>query len=323
MYQPKSLILGAAILAGLASTALAGDEVKKKKAKAASAQPVSAEQINALFDKALGSCCATGACAESGECDVAAPCKACDAGKCSPKKHVSPGEKLVKLVSSQPDALAHLLPELEDRFLAKDTVESQRNLMLELLAWCEADDSVACGEQLYKALPATFTEGHVLTFAAKGSKVFTKDLQKLAEEGSVVPCAFFATRSKKEDSKIVKRSIKHLIQTAQAESVDAKTARDQMLAAITLAKLGKGQFATDVHQRVHDAVVCALDEGALDAARSMALQAEFFKKAASKLGNPQGLGSMTSKMSYHVAARSKEVSTAEDVFQLIETITPM
>ena len=329
MTQPhaKRALLGALLIAGLSPLALAEDDAAAKKKKAYKAEKVltlEAGEAKALLAAALESCCANAVCADEGGC--AAPCEACETGECAPENHASPMEKLVTVVSYQPDTINELIPAVEETFLADGTNENQRMFLVELLAASEADATVSCGEKLYKAQPAAFGDDHVLAFATKGSEAFGADLEKLARSGSVLPCAYYATEGKKKASeKLHKLSVRNLAKAAKAakaKQVDGSNVRDQFIAAKALAELGEKEYLPVVRTRVHKAVLAALDSGELDTAREMTLQAEFFAKGG-KYGNPRGLGSLGSQVRWHVAGRSLEVASADDVFELIEAITPM
>ncbi|MDA1266151.1 MAG: hypothetical protein O2816_13805 [Planctomycetota bacterium] len=326
MSQPHAqrALLGALLLAGLSSMATAQDDAAGKQTahKAEKAWSLDAAEAKALLTAALDSCCANATCGEEGGC-AATSCEACESGECRPENHVSPMEKLVSVVSYQPDTLIALIPAVEEQFLADATNANQRMFLVELLAASEADATVACGEKLYKAQPAAFGDDHVLAFATKGSQTFSADLEQLASSGSVLACAYYATEGKQKASeKLHKLAVRNLARAAKSKQVDASNARDQFIAAKALAELGDKEHLPVVRARVHQAVLAALDSGQLDAAREMTLQAEFFARGG-KYGNPRGLGSLGSQVRWHVAGRSLEVASADAVFELIEAITPM
>lgn len=327
MIRSELILLGTLVLTG---PTLCGDDGGAKAGKPhAKKAAVSAEEAAALFDHALASCCATGACAESGACTGATgateaeECAPCEAGQCKPAMHASPMEELLALAGARPDAIVALLPRVEERFLAEDAAATQRAFLVELLARAEADAVLEAGEELYAARPDAFGEGSLVTFASRGSEAFTDDLEELAREGRVLPCAFFATRGEYGASeRLVRAARKHLLREARSRSLDAGSVRDRFVAAETLAALGEEEPLAALRERVHRAVLSALDGGRLDEARGMALHAEFFARGY-EYGRAKGLGALGGQVRRHVATRSREVETADEVFELIEAVTPM
>ena len=279
--------------------------------------------LASLLDAALESCCAAETCSDEGGC--MAPCDACETGACN-TSHVSPPEAFVKAVTKTPYAFSEARPLIEARFLAEDAADGDRALLVGMLTWCKGDDVVACGERLFEAEPASFTSDHVLAFAAQGSRTFLADLAGRAESGEVRPCAYFALEG--EDDRLRKTARKTLERVAKAREVSAETLADQLLAAHALAQVENAEPLTDLRTRIHAAVIAALDGGEVDLARDMALIAEYFARLGKvgkggPYGKTLGLSHMGFEMRVHCTSRSKEVATADAVFELIERITPM
>lgn len=314
-----TLLLGCALLLG--APALGDDEKAEQaygdeaKAKAgyASWNP-SGEELEKLFEEAMASCCAQGTCAEEGGC--AAPCEGCEAGECTDEHPVPASSRLVSTCASSPGSVATLRPLIEGRFLAQDASESQREILLELLAWSESEASVATSEKLFKARPAAFREDHLLVFAPR-SEAFEKPLAKLARKGRVRPAAFFALQ---EGHKLAKAAKATLVKAARTKTVDAENLADTLIAALALKELGEKKYVPAVRVKARDAALAALDGGNLDRARRIALMTEFLTEQS---GYAKSTAYMGSQMAGHVASRSKEVATADEVFELIERISPM
>ena len=111
-----------------------------------------------------------------------------------------------------------------------------------------------------------------------------------------------------------------LVTAARTKDICCDNVVDTLLASAALKGLGKKEYFNDARVRVKDAVLSALDEGDLDGARGLALSAEFFAKEAK---GKWGLGYVGRSVSYHCEERSKEVATADQIFALIERITPL
>ncbi len=313
MIRTESLALGVALLLYLPGPALADDGMKKKVKKGAAVVECSESEASALelFEQALSSCCATGACAASGECT---PCDG-----------IPPGKRLMKLLASSEDALAEIQPTLMKRFLAKETVDGQRHEMLALLLSCKGKAALACGEKLHEARPAAFSECDVMHFAVRGSKRFAEDTKKLAVKGRALPCALVALKGKAvgAEKKLAKHAYGTLAKLASSKELAPATLSDQYVAAVTLAQLGKKEHFVKLHQRVHKAVLVALDSDELKRARKLALISEFYGKVAKEGLSPMYLGYLPGKLKWHVAKRSEALVCADDVFELIEGMNPL
>lgn len=310
MICKTTLLLCAALLAGHAP---ADDGTKGKGAGYGAQAKLGEAELERLLEEALDSCCAAGTCADEGGCATRS-CAACESGpgasepgECDPAAHrPSPAEQVVSACARDPEALAAVAPRLEERFV--DAREGQRELMLEILAWSPGHVSTATGEKLYRAVPAAFREDHLLVFAPR-SATFARALEELARKGAVRPAAYFA---RKGDEK----ARATLVEAARSRGLGLESMADQLVAARVLAELGEPRYLPSVHERVLAAVVDALDGGDLATARRMALQAEFLAKE-------HDLGTLGRRMETYVAQRSKEVASADEIFALIERITPI
>jgi len=238
-------------------------------------------------------------------------------------------EQLGKLLALRPAAWEVAEP----LFLAEFAVPERRGRVIGFLSSCGSDGCVALGEKLYSESPASFTELQVLAFAEKDSEPFRKEILRRVEESkceTALPAAWLAYRGDPTGRGTLKQAV-------EADPTDENVA-DALIAATALRRLGDTEAVARVRERVHQAVLVALDEGRLDEARSMALQTEALQKLlnaepdpaqaayASSYGKKKksiSLSGLDSQLGWHVRQRSHDVATADEVFEVIETVTPL
>ena len=239
-------------------------------------------------------------------------------------------EQLGKMLAKQPAAWSVAEP----LFLAEfEASEEKRDKIITFLSSCGSDGCVAVGEKLYAEEPAAFTELQVLAFAEKSSEPFAKEITKRVKRSkceSVLPAAWLAYVGEDAGRSVLEKAVK-------ADLTDENVA-DALIAAAALRELGDTKAVPYTRKRVHAAVLVALDAGQLERARSMALQTEALQKvlnaepvepvergAYANTGKQKSisLSSIDSQLGWHVRQRSGELSTSDDVFAVIEKITPL
>ena len=241
-------------------------------------------------------------CEESGECGL--DCN------CSPS-----GERFAYELAKKPGVWKVVGPLMTERFTAKSALPEHRSRILDLLAWAGGThDAHVLTEELWKAEPKSFNREHVLVFGAYGHEDIAAEIEKRAKKD--VRCAAAVAFQDGYAGK------KLLARTAKGK-FDPESLTDTMVAAAALKRLGDEKHWNRLQKRVHEEVVAALDDGATDRARDLALHAEFLYETLSSKGQGLHLSYLDSRLAFHRAARSGEVADADQVFHLIERISPM
>jgi hypothetical protein len=292
--------LAAALVATLPSTGLAGGEHTAEESSSA----------RALFVAMLSG----EQCTPSAEHECGAPCM--ESWKAS--------EKLGAMLVKKPASWTVIEPLVFEEFEGQ---EASRGRIITFLASCGSDGCIAAGEELYAKTPASFSETQMLAFAEQESEPFNDELTKRVKKSkceTVLPAAYLAFHGDDAGAKALKKAV--------AAELDETNVVDALIAALALERLGAEDVTVATHRRVHDAVLAALDEGDLERARGMALRAEAVHKTFAAEGEYGGKYGKSKKVSlsyfeknlgWHVRERSKEVATADDIFTLIEKVTPV
>ena len=244
--------------------------------------------------------------------------KAKDAFAKTQKKRVS---YLVKVLADKPEAWEVVEPLIVDRYACPDSTQADRDRMLELLAAESSKKALSLGGALWKKSPESFGEDQLLMFAERGGKDFAKGLAKLAFENgrgartaSIRPAAFLALQGDDTHRKTLVRALK-------TGACDGRSACDVLVAGLALKKLGEPDALCKARARVHEDVIAALDSGDVERARDMALCAEFLRKGMESR-KCLSLSFLGQRADYHCQARSQSVASADQVFELIEEISP-
>ncbi|MCP3916690.1 MAG: hypothetical protein GY711_14135 [bacterium] len=349
MLKPllDSKLLTGTLLTGalFAGTALAlDDDGYGKKKDAYEAKPMTAEQRTEVAEvfgqliKANKAMTVARTTSESGKC-----CS--DKGACEPCETMSKGGKaLVKYLVKQPESWEVVTPLVRDAFAADATSDEQRDYMLQILGWTKSKRVREVGEVLWKEAPSKFTENHVLAFAENGCDTLFNQARKLVKTSdSVRPAALVAMHSLKYEKKLakgykakkpdakpidekavardLKMAKKALVQAFKARKITHENAFDVLLAGTCLEELGQEGALREAQGKVHSTVIAALDAGELERAREMTLVASFVNDAAKK--GAWQISYMDQRLDAHCSERSKEVATADQVFELIERVTSM
>ncbi len=195
----------------------------------------------------------------------------------------------------------------------------QRLTWLMGMKGCEVGHGVAA--DLYESAPQSFGDDHLIALAESGSKPAWKALMARWEADkleSAMPVALYAIHNKKvcdETTRILKSTVK--------TSDMAATSVNQALAcALALEKHGAKEAITYARQKVHGQVLAALDSDELDTARDLALRAKYFH-GASEWNAPMRLAFLDQEVAGFCKKMAGEFQTADQIFDLIESITPL
>jgi len=339
----KKFALSLAVLAPLSASAFAGGEQCRALSDA------DKTEIRTVFAQVMGEVSCTDACADActEECMDAALVKMkgyensgygkkkwAEASQASyGAKQVAASEKekkaaywgkpqasLASKMAENPEAQAFISHLVTEAFLASETSVPQRGALVKMLA---AEKSEACAElagHLYEKAPQHFRTTDMLVMTEYGHEDFWKPLKKLAmascdsEAADIRPAALLAFEGVDVGAKALKRA-------AQVD-VAPDTVCSAMVAAAALEKLGYEGVSTDTRLRVRTAVLSALDEGRVETARDIALRAEFL---AEQLDKKEwiSLSGIDSGAAWHCATKREKLAQADEIFELIERISPM
>jgi hypothetical protein len=238
---------------------------------------------------------AKAACEVSGHCGLE-----CD---CAPA-----GELLAYKLQANPAAWSVVAPLIEERF-ADEEVGGRA---LDVLAAARQSESAQkLAAQLCAADAKAFSSDQVLAFAEQGSEALKAEAFKRA--GSDVRCAAFSAVQGE------KRYARALAMAAEQKLVSDQSLLDAYAAAAGMMKLGYEEHWNRLEERVHDEVLRALDDGAIERARDLAVGAEFCAQGLSK-GKGYGLAYLDSRLAFHRSVRSGELAEADQIFDLIENL---
>ena len=219
-------------------------------------------------------------------------------------------------------------PLVVDRYAAAGAGSAQQAILLDFVSATPGLAAPDLVGQLWAIDPAGFSETHLLGLASKANAGMVQALAKRCakyeedpEAHNLGPALWFAVRGDARGEKTLVRAWK---KADFAQCVARPT-----MAAFGLERLGHEGLVAKTLTKTHDAVLAALDAGHLDAARTMALQAEFFagyvqktKKAKQAKGEGPCVVWLSQGMQDHCMARAQEVASAKAIFQLIEKVSP-
>ncbi len=287
-------------------------------------------EITAAFEAVLAAdaeaemkaLCERKACGEKAQCEKTGECNLeCD---CAPT-----GELFAYKLKKKPAAWKVVGPLATERFAAKSTSPEHKERILDLLAWAGGThDAFVLTDELFAAEPQSFNREHLLVFSAYGHENVFAEVEKRAKKDvrCAAALAFKSGKKKatdyeaKEGHKLTGKKL--LAKTAKAK-FDPETLTDTLVAAAALKRHGHEEHWNRLQKRVHEEVIAALDDGATDRARGLALQAEFLYETLSGKDKGLSLSYLDSRLAFHQAARSGDVADADQVFELIESISPL
>ncbi|MEM7308244.1 MAG: hypothetical protein AAF682_16310 [Planctomycetota bacterium] len=305
----RTSLFAGGIFAGLtllAAPAFAGGELtdaEKSELKAAFERALVADVQAELTSVAERKQCGEKAiCEETGECNLEC--------NCAPA-----GELFAYHLQAKPAGWKVVGPMVKERFADRGTAAADKERMLDLLAWAGAQKpAVALSEKLHEMDAKAFNGDHVLAFAESGSETMFKEAKARAK--SDLRCAALVAMKGGEVSE------KTLAKATKQKLSDDTALIDAYTAAAALKKMGNKDHWSRLQERVHDEVITALDDGAIDRARDLTLAAEFCVKSMSK-GKGYGLSYLDSRLGFHRSLRSGDVAEADQVFELIEKVSPL
>jgi hypothetical protein len=199
-------------------------------------------------------------------------------------------------------------PLFEDAFADR----AQRERALDVLAFAHLDPAARkLAEGFFAKDKKAFTRDQVLSFAEAGSTVLTEEAAARAKKD--VRCAALAGDPKEAG---VARLLEQAVERGLS---DDKSLLDAFVAAAALKRAGQVEHWNRLAERVHEEVLRALDDGAIERARDLALAAEFAVKGLSA-GRGYGLSYLESRLAFHRSVRSGELAQADQIFERIESL---
>jgi len=258
-----------------------------------------------------------------------------EAGECAPtaehecnvecERAYEASQKLGGLLTGSPETFEAVAPLFREAF---EQGGAAREKLLRFLASCGSSGCTALGDELFAAAPQDFTEAQMLALAEVGSEPMREALLarvKARRAESVLPAAWLAFRGEAAGKSALK-------QVAATREVDADNVVAVLVSAGALAALGDERALPAARERVHAAVLAALDAGELESARAMALSAELLQSPLEQAVRAAAYGAsqkavrvstLETKVGWHCKQRSAELADADQVFELIERITPL
>ena len=232
-------------------------------------------------------------------------------------------KKLNSMLVKMPASWEEVEPLFLEQYKAAD---ERRVMMVGFLADVGSEGTVATAEKLYKKTPESFTDVHLVAFAERASDTFAEVIHKQVKKSkceTILPAAYLAIHGDDAGAAALKRAVK-------VEQLDEHNVVAALISAAALDRLEDGQVLAYAQLRVQDAVLAALDAGDLDLARGLAIRAEAVhdafaggEKAYGKGKEKVSLSYLDGQIGWHVKKRSTQVATTDDVFKLIERITPV
>ncbi len=321
-----SILAGKALVALLIVSpafALSGDDEcpsnKTKKKQGAKVALVSAESYEAakvveLFEIATASRPAAksgvGTCCDAGECG-----KVCS-------KMWKTGQKLADYAAKQPAVWDTIEPLAIARFECETSCKTSKARVVDFLTMNPCESSARIAQKLMKVDAAPVSINHRMAFAQNGCATFSKMLSKqiaTSKGGAadlVLPAAMLAFEGRDVGQKL-------LLDTIEQPYERSGDLTRQFLSRAALNKLKASKCCPkDLHGKSVARALAALDEGDVQLARELAVEARFIadafmnKKAKKKLSFAHIDGKLASAQRNAAA----KLTSADQVFGLIESL---
>lgn len=232
----------------------------------------------------------------------------------------TPQGTLAAKMSESPAVRGYVGDLICEAFLGEEASIPQRAQLVKMLATDKSESSAELASALYEKAPERFTTTDLLVLAEHGYERFWKPVKKLAmasceteHVGDVRPAAMLAFEGVDYGKPALKRALKRDIAVDNVASA--------MIAAAGLEELGYEGALEKTRSRVRGAVLAALDEGNTNLARDLALRAEFVEKQLDQ--EWVSLSGIESGAAWHCATKRAELAQADEIFELIERISPM
>lgn len=231
-------------------------------------------------------------------------------------KKNAPGLALSRLLSMKPDAMAYVAPPLFAAIDSTETSDHQVGALLEAVLGSGSPALAGLGDELLERAPERLADPYVLAFAESGSdgalQRVTRQVKK--GKGGAMAAAFLGFRG----DKVARKS---LGKYAKMREIQPDQAVDVLIAGHALAALGDAKACRAAQLRVQDATLAALDRGELKSAQHLAGAALLVERIM-RYDEPR-----LSMLGKQIGSARKEVekkyASADDVFALIERVTPV
>lgn len=231
----------------------------------------------------------------------------------------SPAVQLTSLLGKGPEAIEAIRPVAAEAIGAKSTTDKQAGALIGMLLETRNGAVVPVAEAMFEEKPEAFCSDCITGFCEMGSESLLAPLAKRVKKGeaSVAAAAFLASEGDLVGKKLLVKAVK-------VKALDATNALDVMVAADAVERhLGKKGASLAARQRVHAATLAALDAGELDRARHLAVAAKIAHGASMSSTPVYSMLAWRHAKTMEKLAKSGELAKAEQIFELIEEVTPI
>ena len=231
---------------------------------------------------------------------------------------------LAKELAAKPAGWSEIKGELATAFTCEQACPLVKRRLVELMSMtgCEVAQGVAA--ELYESSPKSFADDHLLALAERGSKPAWHALMQRWEKKqieSALPVALYALHND-EVCEVTTATLRAAAADAREAHYSGSKLNQALACSLALAKHGETEPLASTQLGAHQAVLAALDANQLDQARQIALQAKFFA-GVSEWKSAFALAFLDQNVEAYCKEAAAEYPTADDVFELIESITPI
>lgn len=230
----------------------------------------------------------------------------------------APKAKLTSMIVKYPDSLTMLQPIAVDVMRSKKTTDKQSEAFIGLLLDTRSSTVLPVVEAMHKAAPERFCSDSLLGFCEMGSRSLTKPLAAQVKKGKagVPAAAFLALDGDKVGRRVLKKAY-------SAKDITTENALDVLMAGYALEELGRAGAFFAAQVKVHDAAIAALDSDDLATARALAITAKVANSATRTSKPLFSLMPMQCSESIEKAETHGKLSSADQIFELIQKATPI
>ena len=224
--------------------------------------------------------------------------------------HEMPAAFFAQLIMGREDR-SEIVRSMVERFGDRSTKGTGRAQLLDLAVRLKGQISPAVVQDLWETDRRAFSMEHMVALAEGAPDELTAAIEKAAKR-EVLPAAYLALRGDDRGTKVLRRAVKRMdVRKGAAEGA---------MAAVALSALGDEKALGVVRARFEDAALSALDQGDLESARHLVLEAEFLCKRLVQSGKRADLHRLSEHAQWYARERSEELASADDIFSLLEEL---